>query len=425
MKVRVIKLLILSCFLTFFLAGPALSSIAGSPLPANPEAVKKNDAGFEMLISRLTDLDEPVSREAAGLLIVQAPGERYRLSFRLIARGPEAVRMEIFDPFGRPMLYLVSFQGTIRLFSISQKREIPFNLPASGPWSAFPHLPVVEMLKLFWGRVPIFPYDTYQSSILSEKGKEKALAQYLPMYSHRHGTNHEILSRPGQNYPMIILTNNSTKLEIIHEYMHHYLTCREGEQAFSVDGIDHSLGCKVILNRIALNKERDQVREQLIKKEKELENFGLVTTFAQLKKYADLEKEMLKLAKQSWSLTGKLVLNEVEIVMQFPAEELDIHRYTYQHSDDLHLDPSEQKWDLYAMADYFNEIFDDLYKDQQGNFTYSFMNAVSLFKGTGLYTDDNKELRSLYDQISVALREVDQKMLKTFLWLEPRKPPQS
>ena len=77
------------------------------------------------------------------------------------------------------------------------------------------------------------------------------------------------------------------------------------------------------------------------------------------------------------------------------------------------------------MADYFNEIFDDLYKDQQGNFTYSFMNAVSLFKGTGLYTDDNKELRSLYDQISVALREVDQKMLKTFLWLEPRKPPQS
>ena len=264
-----------------------------------------------------------------------------------------------------------------------------------------------------------------QIVVSSEKGKEKALAQYLPMYSHRHGTNHEILSRPGQNYPMIILTNNSTKLEIIHEYMHHYLTCREGEQAFSVDGIDHSLGCKVILNRIALNKERDQVREQLIKKEKELENFGLVTTFAQLKKYADLEKEMLKLAKQSWSLTGKLVLNEVEIVMQFPAEELDIHRYTYQHSDDLHLDPSEQKWDLYAMADYFNEIFDDLYKDQQGNFTYSFMNAVSLFKGTGLYTDDNKELRSLYDQISVALREVDQKMLKTFLWLEPRKPPQS
>lgn len=151
---------------------PPLPPIQAQSPPEKTEAVQKEDSRFQKLADRLSILDEPVSREGAGILIVQAPGERYRLQFRLIARGPEALRLEIFDPFGRPLLYLVSYHGGIRLLSIPQKKEIPFDLPSSGPWSAFPKIDIRELLKIFWGRVPIFPYDTYQSSLRSEKGKE-------------------------------------------------------------------------------------------------------------------------------------------------------------------------------------------------------------------------------------------------------------
>jgi hypothetical protein len=148
------------------------------PPPAQAEAVQKNDSSFQKLVDRLSVLDDPVFREGAGILIVQAPGERYRLQFRLIARGPEALRLEIFDPFGRPLLYLVSYQGEIRLLSIPQKKEIPFDLPSSGPWSAFPKIDIRELLKIFWGRVPLFPYDTRQSSLSSEKGKESVKFEF-------------------------------------------------------------------------------------------------------------------------------------------------------------------------------------------------------------------------------------------------------
>ena len=165
MKIRIYKLLFSSFVLTFFLPMAALASVQSPPPPLNADTIKKNDSGFETLIDRLGMLDDPVSREGAGTIIVQAPGERYRFQFRLIARGPEALRMEIFDPFGRSMLYLVSYQGETRLFSIPQKKEIPFNLPAFGPWSALPQIPLLEMLKIFWGRVPLFPYHTHQTVI--------------------------------------------------------------------------------------------------------------------------------------------------------------------------------------------------------------------------------------------------------------------
>ncbi len=155
--------------LTFFLPIAALASAPSLPLPLNADTIKKNDSALETLIDRLGVLDDPVSREGAGTIVVQSPGERYRFQFRLIARGPEALRMEIFDPFGRSMLYLISYQGEVRLFSIPQKKEIPFNLPALGPWSAFPQIPFVEMLKIFWGRVPLFPYQTNQTVIDLEK----------------------------------------------------------------------------------------------------------------------------------------------------------------------------------------------------------------------------------------------------------------
>ncbi|MBI4767155.1 MAG: DUF4292 domain-containing protein [Deltaproteobacteria bacterium] len=172
------KALIFALGLILFLPFPPLPSWPGPPPMAEAAAAEKNDPNLQKLADRLSLPDEPVSREGAGILIVQAPGERYRLQFRLIARGPEALRLEIFDPFGRPMLYLVSYQGEIRLFSIPQKKEVPFDLPSSGPWSVFPQIPVREFLKIFWGRVPLFPYDTQQSATLSEKGKESVKFEF-------------------------------------------------------------------------------------------------------------------------------------------------------------------------------------------------------------------------------------------------------
>jgi hypothetical protein len=171
-EIRLYKVLIFSFGLTFFLPRSVLPSIQSLSPPPKADTAGKKDSSFLTLIDRLAVLDEPVSREGTGLLIVQAPGERYRLQFRLIARGPEALRLEIFDPFGRPMLYLVSYRGEIRLFSIPQKREIPFDLPSSGPWSAFPQISVVELLKIFWGRVPLFPYETHQIDTHLEKEKK-------------------------------------------------------------------------------------------------------------------------------------------------------------------------------------------------------------------------------------------------------------
>jgi hypothetical protein len=169
LKIRIYKLLFSFFALTFFLPMAAPASVQSLPPPLNVDTIPKNDPGFDTLIDRLGVLNEPVSREGKGIIIVQAPGERYRFQFRLIARGPEALRLEIFDPFGRSMLYLVSYQGETRLFSIPQKKEVPFNLPSSGPWSALPQIPFVDMLKILWGRVPLFPYQTHQTVVGLEK----------------------------------------------------------------------------------------------------------------------------------------------------------------------------------------------------------------------------------------------------------------
>jgi hypothetical protein len=190
LTIRLTKRLIFSLGLISLLPFPAWPSVQDQPPPANAEAAAKNDSSLQKVIDRLVALDEPVSREGTGILIAQAPGERYRLQFRLIARGPEALRIEIFDPFGRPMLYLVSYQGETRLFSIPSKKEIPFNLHSFGPWSSFPQISIRELLKIFWGRVPLFPYDTYQSSIVSEKGKAST------KYEFRGSVNQEIWITP-------------------------------------------------------------------------------------------------------------------------------------------------------------------------------------------------------------------------------------
>jgi hypothetical protein len=170
-KIRVFKLVRSFLGLMMILPITALGSMQSPNTPLNTDPSEIKESRFQTILDRLAILNEPVSREGKGVFIAEAPGERYRLQFRLIARGPEACRLEIFDPFGRPMLYLVSYQGESRLFSIAQKKEIPFNPSLLGPWSSMVQIPIVEMLKIFWGRVPLLPYKTYQIDTGREKGK--------------------------------------------------------------------------------------------------------------------------------------------------------------------------------------------------------------------------------------------------------------
>jgi len=126
---------------------------------------------LESLLAQLGIPAGPISREGAGYLIAQAPGERYKVQFRLLARGPESFRMEIFDLFGRPSWYLISYNGQPRLFSLSQRKEFSLSQDFSGPLAVLALMPVTEMIKVFWGRVPLLAYEQFQISEENKNGQ--------------------------------------------------------------------------------------------------------------------------------------------------------------------------------------------------------------------------------------------------------------
>jgi hypothetical protein len=142
--------------------------------PSAPTVSEKEKSvpEVESLLARLKTLEEPVSREGAGTLIAQAPGERYKVQFRLLARGPEAFRLEIFDLFGRPSWVMISYKGETHLFSLTQQKEIPTGQTFSGPLSAISQMPISEMTKIFWGRVPLLPYEEFQIKTDQKAGQE-------------------------------------------------------------------------------------------------------------------------------------------------------------------------------------------------------------------------------------------------------------
>ncbi len=94
-------------------------------------------------------------------MLYEAPGERYRLGFRLLARDYRSLRLELSDPFGRPVYYLVFYQGRTKALSLMDKKVVPLDLPAL--LKAFP-LPSEtrweDIFQLFWGRAPLFSGGT-------------------------------------------------------------------------------------------------------------------------------------------------------------------------------------------------------------------------------------------------------------------------
>jgi hypothetical protein len=123
------------------------------------------------LLGRLKQPAEPVSREGAGKIVFAGPGERYAFSFRLLARGPETFRLELFDLLGRPVLYLFSLEGKTVLYSAGEKqgRDLP---PFTAPFSDLNAIPMKDLPLLLWGRIPLPPYEQFEWRYEADKGNK-------------------------------------------------------------------------------------------------------------------------------------------------------------------------------------------------------------------------------------------------------------
>jgi len=140
----------------------------------SPPAQTVPGTSQEELWARLKSLPPSLSWEAAGSLLLEAPGERYRPGFRLLARDHRTLRLEISDPFGRPVYYLVFYEGRIKALSLSDNKIVPLNLPAL--LKAFP-LPAGtgwdDVFRLFWGRIPLPPGEAGSVRLLSERDPKR------------------------------------------------------------------------------------------------------------------------------------------------------------------------------------------------------------------------------------------------------------
>ena len=127
--------------------------------------------GAREVLEKLDELPPPLSWEAKGVLVVAAPDEYYRMEFRLLAQGPEALRLELFDPFGRPAYYLTVFQGRVRAVSPGGKKPLPLN-PAllAAALTGETGFSLEEVLGLLWGRLPIKKDQREGALVAPDKG---------------------------------------------------------------------------------------------------------------------------------------------------------------------------------------------------------------------------------------------------------------
>ncbi|HSO72926.1 MAG TPA: DUF4292 domain-containing protein, partial [Thermodesulfobacteriota bacterium] len=112
--------------------------------------------------------------EAAGSLLFEAPGERYRLGFRLLARGHETLRLELSDLFGRPVYYLVFYQGRIKALSLADNKIVPLNLPALlGSFPLPSGIGWEDVFRLFWGRLPLPPGEAAPARVQADRDPQR------------------------------------------------------------------------------------------------------------------------------------------------------------------------------------------------------------------------------------------------------------
>ena len=158
--------------LPFYSPGAGAQSI--SPPAMDLPAQTVPGLSPEELRARLKSLPPYLPWEAAGILLFEAPGERYRLGFRLLARDPGTLRLELSDPFGRPVYYLVFYQGRTKALSLADNKTVPLDRPAL--LGAFP-LPSgtgwEDVFRLFWGRIPLLPGETSPVRIQADRDPKR------------------------------------------------------------------------------------------------------------------------------------------------------------------------------------------------------------------------------------------------------------
>ena len=156
-------------FLIFLFCGQGAGTQSLSPPALNLPGLSPDE-----FRARLKSLPPSLPWEAAGSLLFEAPGERYRLGFRLLARDQGTLRLELSDPFGRPVYYLVFYQGRTKAISLADNRTVPLSLPAL--LRAFP-LPSgtgwEDVFRLFWGRVPLPPGEAGPVRIQADRDPKR------------------------------------------------------------------------------------------------------------------------------------------------------------------------------------------------------------------------------------------------------------
>lgn len=132
------------------------------------------------VLEKLKNLPPPLSWEARGVLVIQAPGEYYRMEFRLLAQGPEALRLELFDPFGRPAYYLTVFRGRVTAVSPGDKKPLPLNpVLLAATLTGETGFSLEETLGIFWGRIPL-KTDGREGATLVKDTRLPSLRLVLP-----------------------------------------------------------------------------------------------------------------------------------------------------------------------------------------------------------------------------------------------------
>jgi hypothetical protein len=142
----------------------------GAPVPNAPGYAVEGPWG------RLKSLTPSIPWEASGTLLYEAPGERYRLGFRLLARDHRSLRLELSDPFGRPIYYLVCHQGRTRAVSLADKKVVPLHLaPLLGAFPLPSQTRWEDVFQLFWGRVPLFSAENSSIQIQADRDPQRIL----------------------------------------------------------------------------------------------------------------------------------------------------------------------------------------------------------------------------------------------------------
>ncbi|MBI2608351.1 MAG: hypothetical protein HYW47_01995 [Deltaproteobacteria bacterium] len=218
---------------------------------------------------------------------------------------------------------------------------------------------------------------------------EVAAGQFLYPYEHRHSSVDNLEAgthRPGLNKPIIVLTKSSTRRHMIHEFMHYYLgTLTNDDVPQTIDGVLHCNRCSRIVETLQLNR---------LLSEKQKFHDENINTFSSQAHY-NLDMELEKIRTQ-------IIINNFTTLLK-KGEEIDIHRFCFDHRKKLGFNTEEAAQDLGAIVGYVKEISKKM-KDMNMETV-----AKNIQKNINLYSPDVQstlsKLEDLFEKINSKITE--------------------